>query len=356
MSRRHKLAPRPRPGSSAAWTTSCQLRASARAAALLAELGGGRWWPGCSYASAPIRRGHHRDGGRLPRPGGRHGLRAGTVIRRLEQVGCEVTQSAPGRPRPPRSRTAAAPTPATTTAARPVRDVLTVVPPSWRPDLTDPTDLAEEVIRLEGYEQIPVRAPRAAAGRGLTDRQRLRRTDRARAGRRRLRRGHQPPVRVGRRLRPAAAARRGRAAAGAAGWPTRSARTSRCCAPRCCPACSGCSARNIGRGFADLALFETGPGVPARPDGPKVAPMPGVDQAPSRRGGRRWRPRCPTSRCTWPWCWPATASCPAGGAGRRGWVAGRHRGGAAGARGQPGAASRSGPTSRSPGTPAGAPR
>ena len=54
--------------------------------------------------------------------------------------------------------------------------MLEVTPPSWRPDLTDPADLAEEVIRLEGYENVPVRMPRALAGRGLTPRQRLRRS------------------------------------------------------------------------------------------------------------------------------------------------------------------------------------
>ena len=39
--------------------------------------------------------------------------------------------------------------------------------------------------------------------------------------------------------------------------------------------------RNIGRGFTDLGLFETGLVFRPGPDGPKVAPMPGVDQAPS---------------------------------------------------------------------------
>ncbi|HMA47655.1 MAG TPA: phenylalanine--tRNA ligase subunit beta [Frankiaceae bacterium] len=54
-------------------------------------------------------------------------------------------------------------------------DPLEVVPPSWRPDLTRPADLVEEVVRLEGYDTVPVRLPRAAAGRGLTTEQRLRR-------------------------------------------------------------------------------------------------------------------------------------------------------------------------------------
>lgn len=78
-----------------------------------------------------------------------------TVVRRLQQVGCDVYG----------------------------QDELIVTVPSWRPDLTDPNDLAEEVIRLEGYENLPVTLPRLPAGRGLTSRQRLhRRTGRALAG------------------------------------------------------------------------------------------------------------------------------------------------------------------------------
>ena len=70
-----------------------------------------------------------------------------TVVRRLLQVGCDVYGS----------------------------DELTVTVPSWRPDLTDPNDLAEEVMRLEGYENLPSTLPRLPSGRGLTERQRLRR-------------------------------------------------------------------------------------------------------------------------------------------------------------------------------------
>ncbi|MCZ7413373.1 phenylalanine--tRNA ligase subunit beta [Streptomyces sp. WMMC897] len=77
------------------------------------------------------------------------------VVRRLQQVGCDVTGT----------------------------DELTVTPPSWRPDLTDPNDLAEEVIRLEGYANLPSTLPRPPAGRGLTEGQRLhRRVGRALAG------------------------------------------------------------------------------------------------------------------------------------------------------------------------------
>ncbi|MFD7709939.1 phenylalanine--tRNA ligase subunit beta [Streptomyces sp. NPDC059785] len=74
-----------------------------------------------------------------------------TVVRRLQQVGCDVYG----------------------------QDELIVTVPSWRPDLRDPNDLAEEVIRLEGYENLPSTLPRPPAGRGLTGRQVLHR----RAGR-----------------------------------------------------------------------------------------------------------------------------------------------------------------------------
>lgn len=78
-----------------------------------------------------------------------------TVVRRLQQVGCDVYG----------------------------QDELIVTVPSWRPDLTDPNDLAEEVIRLEGYENLPSTLPKPPAGRGLTHRQRLhRRIGRALAG------------------------------------------------------------------------------------------------------------------------------------------------------------------------------
>ncbi|MEV0224965.1 phenylalanine--tRNA ligase subunit beta [Streptomyces sp. NPDC050704] len=78
-----------------------------------------------------------------------------TVVRRLQQVGCDVYG----------------------------QDELIVTVPSWRPDLTDPNDLAEEVIRLEGYENLPSTLPKPPAGLGLTERQRLhRRVGRALAG------------------------------------------------------------------------------------------------------------------------------------------------------------------------------
>ncbi|MBF6329951.1 phenylalanine--tRNA ligase subunit beta [Nocardia transvalensis] len=81
------------------------------------------------------------------------GYPTGTSARRLAQIGCAVevgvSESGHGQ--------------------------LVVTPPSWRPDLTQPADLVEEVLRLEGLEQIPSVLPSAPAGRGLTPTQRRRR-------------------------------------------------------------------------------------------------------------------------------------------------------------------------------------
>ncbi|MDV5144492.1 phenylalanine--tRNA ligase subunit beta [Streptomyces sp. SBC-4] len=78
-----------------------------------------------------------------------------TVVRRLQEVGCDVYG----------------------------QDEIVVTLPSWRPDLNEPNDLAEEVIRLEGYENLPSTLPKPPAGRGLTERQRThRRVGRALAG------------------------------------------------------------------------------------------------------------------------------------------------------------------------------
>ncbi|OBB58972.1 phenylalanine--tRNA ligase subunit beta [Mycobacterium sp. 852013-51886_SCH5428379] len=72
----------------------------------------------------------------------------GTTHRRLTQIGARVTVDG---------------------------DRLTAVPPSWRPDLQQPADLVEEVLRLEGLEKVPSVLPAAPAGRGLTAGQKRRR-------------------------------------------------------------------------------------------------------------------------------------------------------------------------------------
>jgi phenylalanyl-tRNA synthetase beta chain len=72
-----------------------------------------------------------------------------TVQRRLLDVGCVI--------------------------ANPGEDPLLVRPASWRPDLTMPADLVEEVVRLGGYDKIPSALPTPPPGRGLTGAQQLRR-------------------------------------------------------------------------------------------------------------------------------------------------------------------------------------
>ncbi|GAB2597871.1 phenylalanine--tRNA ligase subunit beta [Microlunatus antarcticus] len=57
---------------------------------------------------------------------------------------------------------------------------LTVLPPTWRPDLRDPYDFVEEVGRLVGFENITPVVPSAPPGRGLTRSQRDRRAVTAR--------------------------------------------------------------------------------------------------------------------------------------------------------------------------------
>jgi phenylalanyl-tRNA synthetase beta chain len=55
-------------------------------------------------------------------------------------------------------------------------DSLVVTPPSWRPDLLQPADFAEEVVRLDGYDKVPSVLPVAPPGNGLTPQQRRRRS------------------------------------------------------------------------------------------------------------------------------------------------------------------------------------
>ncbi|MEN9698505.1 MAG: hypothetical protein RL448_460 [Actinomycetota bacterium] len=52
---------------------------------------------------------------------------------------------------------------------------LTVIPPTWRPDLKIPADLVEEIARNIGYDQIPSVLPPRVANAALTDEQRRRR-------------------------------------------------------------------------------------------------------------------------------------------------------------------------------------
>ena len=149
-------------------------RATARAVALLAALGGGAVVPGYSEAAVPVEPVVIDMAADYPDrvAGVVYGL--DTVVWRLTQVGCEVrtgfaaalptvapwrrgemggrnphggARSGGGAGAPAGSPPPEAEEPG---ARERLYPVLRVVPPSWRSDLTDPADLVEEVIRLEG--------------------------------------------------------------------------------------------------------------------------------------------------------------------------------------------------------------
>lgn len=55
-------------------------------------------------------------------------------------------------------------------------DRVDVITPSWRPDLRQPADLVEEVVRLDGFDNVPSVLPIAPPGNGLTPSQRRKRS------------------------------------------------------------------------------------------------------------------------------------------------------------------------------------
>ncbi|WP_297849723.1 phenylalanine--tRNA ligase subunit beta [uncultured Corynebacterium sp.] len=71
-----------------------------------------------------------------------------TVVKRLQEVGCEIVDNG---------------------------DDLVVTPPAWRTDLNEPVELIEEIVRLEGLDDIPLVLPTPRGGRGLSPVQRRRR-------------------------------------------------------------------------------------------------------------------------------------------------------------------------------------
>ncbi len=155
---------------------------------------------------------------------------------------------------------------------------LAVTPPSWRPDLTDPADLVEEVVRLAGYDDVPSVLPTAPPGRGLTDTQRRRRT----IGRALAEAGHveAPSYPF---LAPAVF--------DALGLPDDDERRQvvlvrnplseeePALRTTLLPGLLATLARNLARGRRDVALFEHGAVFPGGVRAP--APVPGVDRRPS---------------------------------------------------------------------------
>jgi phenylalanyl-tRNA synthetase beta chain len=155
-----------------------------------------------------------------------------------------------------------------------------VTPPTWRPDLTDPADLAEEVIRLEGYENIPVAMPRALAGRGLTARQRLRRSisrTLAESGFVEVLTSPFSPAADADQLGLSAEDMRRTAVAVANPLSDDEPllRTT------LLPGLFRALARNAGRGFPDVSLFEIGLVFRPRPGAAPSAPILAVDHGPS---------------------------------------------------------------------------
>ena len=180
---------------------------------------------------------------------------ADVVLRRLRDIGAEVMG-------------------AEVSGADPV----TVVPPSWRPDITEVVDLTEEVIRLEGYDTVPSVLPAAPAGGGLTAVQRARRAvGRALAARGFAEVSPYPFMSEGALdalgLPPDDVRRRARRLANPVAETEPLVRTT------LLPGLAAVVASNVSRGLPDVAVFELGTVARARAASP-AAPRPGVDGRP----------------------------------------------------------------------------
>ncbi|MDP9117139.1 MAG: phenylalanine--tRNA ligase subunit beta [Actinomycetota bacterium] len=155
---------------------------------------------------------------------------------------------------------------------------LQVYPPTWRPDLTDPADLIEEVVRLEGYDRIPSILPTPPPGSGLTAVQGLRRSMShllAAAGYTEVLSYPfvSPRIHETFGLAPDDPRRRAATLANPLSDAEPELRTS------LLPGLLAIANRNLGRGSRDLALFEMGLVFLPRAD-PGPAPRPGVDRRP----------------------------------------------------------------------------
>ncbi len=224
--------------------------AADRVVELLVELGGATAEPGFTLVGGPPASPTIRIDDDLPTRISGVEISSEDVVSCLEAIGAVVAADAGG---------------------------LDVVPPPWRPDITDPYDLVEEVVRIVGYDKVPSVLPRRATGRGLSRGQRLRR-------------------RVGRTLAGAGCVEVvsfpfvGPATFDALGLPEDDARrhTVGLANPLSAeepaytttllPGLLKAAARTVGRGAPGVALFETG--TVAFPTD-REAPIYGVDRAPT---------------------------------------------------------------------------
>jgi phenylalanyl-tRNA synthetase beta chain len=124
------------------------LRAADRVAELLVRYGGGSVEPGVTHVGAPAPQPSITIDDDLPSRITGMPIDAAVVETTLTAIGCDVSRDG---------------------------NRLTATRPPWRPDLTDPFDLVEEVARVVGYDRVPSVLLTAPAGRGLTRGQRLRR-------------------------------------------------------------------------------------------------------------------------------------------------------------------------------------
>ncbi|MGH3369561.1 MAG: phenylalanine--tRNA ligase subunit beta, partial [Nocardioidaceae bacterium] len=226
--------------------------AADRVAELLVEHGGGRVADGVTYVGEPPQPQPVVMPADLPGRVTGIPIDGATAVQHLRAVGCTVTDDG---------------------------GLLTVVPPPWRPDITDPYDLVEEVARVVGYDRVPSVLPAAPSGRGLTRVQRLRR----RAGLTLSGAGYVEVLTY--------------PFVGDADWDAlglgsddERRRTVRIANPlseqepelrtTLVPGLLKTLARNIGRGVTDVALFEQAPVYLPRAGAPP-APILGVDRRPS---------------------------------------------------------------------------